>query len=137
MIRRRQFLAKAGSILSLPFLRTALPGRAAESPAQNGDSLVFEEFASSCIDLGRYDAKSRQLMVRFVGRKPERFYRYSNVPPEIWERLRKLNESGGVGGYLIETVVQNPKKFPFEELTVHKFTVTPGKKKAGTLVPAF
>ena len=137
MIRRRQFLAKAASILSLPFLLFALSGLAADVPGSSSESLVFEEFASSCIDLGHYDARAKQLTVRFVGRKPERFYRYSNVTPEIWEKLRKLNESGGVGGYLIETVVQNPKKFPFEELTIQKFTVRPGKKKAGTRVPAF
>ena len=137
MIRRRQFLAKAGSILGLPFLLHGLPGRAADAPTPSEGSLVFEEFASNCIDLGRYDVKAKQLTVRFVGRKLERFYRYSNVTPEIWEKMRQLNESGGVGGYLIETIVQNPKKFPFEELTVRKFTVTPGKKKAGTHVPAF
>ena len=136
MIRRRQFLARAGSILGLPFFLRAPPGWAAEVPTPSEGTPTFEEIASSCIDLGRYDAKAKQLTVRFVGRKPGRFYRYSNVTPEIWEKLRKLNESGGVGGYMIETVVQNPKKFPFEELTIHKFTVTPGKKKAGTRVPA-
>ena len=137
MIRRRQFLAKAGSLLGLPILLHALSGRAADAPTPGEDFLVFEEFASNCIDLGHYDLKAKQLTVRFVGRKLERFYRYSNITPEIWEKLRKLNDSGGVGGYLIETVVQNPKKYPFEELTIHKFTVTPRKEKAGTRVPAF
>ena len=131
MIHRRQFLAKAGSILGLPFLWPALTGRAAETPARGKDLMVFEEFASNCIDLGCYDAKTRQLTVRFVGRKPEKFYRYSNVTPEIWAKLRKLNESGGVGGYLIETIVKEPQKFPFEELTIREFKVAPKKTKAG------
>ena len=94
---------------------------------------TFQEFQSSCIDLGCYDEKAKQLTVRFVNRNAERFYRYSNVPAEVWTRLRKLNETGGVGEYLNETIVQHREKFPFEELTIRKFKTIPipGKKKAG------
>lgn len=132
MINRRQFLAKAGSILSLLSLWLALNGRAAEVPAPAlGESWTFEEFASSCIDLGHYDAKKGQLTVRFVNKKTERFYRYSNVRTEVWVKMRQLNESGGVGGYLIETIVQEPKKYPFEELTIREFKITPKKRRIG------
>ena len=62
--------------------------------------------------------------MRFTGRKLDRFYRYSNVPPEVWEKLRVLNKSGGVGGYLNETIVQHPKLFPFEVLTIQEFKVS-------------
>lgn len=90
----------------------------------------FQQFESSCIDLGHYDEKVRQLTVRFVNRNTERFYRYSNVPAEIWKRLNVLNESGGVGEYLNETIVQHPEKYPFEELTIRTFKTIPQKKKA-------
>ena len=93
--------------------------------------LTFQEFESSCIDLGHYDAKAKQLTVRFVNRNTERFYRYSNVPAEVWKRLNQLNETGGVGEYLNETVVQHPEKFPYQELTIHKFKTIPKKKRAG------
>ena len=131
MISRRQFFTKAGSILSLPFLWSGSGGWAAEVSRIGRDLPVFEEFESSCIDLGRYDPKARQLTVRFVGRKPDRFYRYSNVPPEVWSKLRQLNQSGGVGEYLNDTVVKDPRKFPFEELAIRDFKTAPKRKKAG------
>ena len=124
MIERRQFLAQAGSILSLPFFWLALEGWAVEIPVPAEGSWTFEEFASSCIDLGHYDPKRRQLTVRFVNKKTERFYRYSNVLPDVWAKMRRLNESGGVGSYLTETIVQHPQKYPFEELIIRQFKTT-------------
>ena len=131
MIGRRQFLAKAGSILSLPFLWSGLRGWAADASKRAEEPPVFESFSSSCIDLGRYDAKARELTVRFVGRKPDRFYRYSNVPREFWEKLLRLNEAGGVGACLNDTLVRDPKQFPFEELRLKEYKIVPEKKKAG------
>jgi len=135
MIGRRQFLAKAGSLMSLPFLWSGWEAWAAEVSQTGGDFPVFEEFSSSCIDLGRYDAKARQLTVRFVNPKPEtkaeKFYRYSNVPREVWEKLLQLNEAGGVGAYLNDTIVKDPKQFPFDELRIKEFKIAPKKKKAG------
>ena len=128
MIDRRQFLTGAGSILSLPFFCLAPDGWAAQAPAQSKVMWIFEEFASSCIDLGRYDPKTQQLTVRFVNKKTDKFYRYSNVRPEVWKKLRELNESGGVGGYLNDQVVQYPKKFPFEELIIGDFKTVSTKK---------
>jgi hypothetical protein len=128
MIGRRQFLIRAGSLAGLPFFFSISSLRSAtESPSN--DKPAFEAFASSCIDLGSYVAKTRELTVRFTGRKLDRFYRYSNVPPEVWEKLRALDKSGGVGGYFNETVVQQPKLFPFEVLIIHEFKVN---KSVGT-----
>jgi hypothetical protein len=93
--------------------------------------LTFQEFESSCIDLGHYDEKAKELTVRFVNRNRERFYRYSKVPTEVWTKLKALNETGGVGEYLNETVVQDPEKYPFKELTIRSFKTIPKKKKAG------
>ena len=138
MNNHRKSLAKAGSILSLLSLWLALNGRTAEALAPTpGESWTFQEFASSCIDLGHYDAKKGQLTVRFVSKKTERFYRYSNVRTEIWAKMRQLNESGGVGGYLIETIVKDPKKYPFKELTIREFKVTPKKKNGASSQPTF
>jgi hypothetical protein len=134
MTGRRQFLAKAGSFLSLPFLFSDWESLAAEVSRTVEEIMVFEPFSSSCIDLGRYDTKAKQLTVRFVDPKKMsgRFYRYSNVPREIWEKLRQLNEAGGVGGFLNDTIVKDPKRFPFEELRIKEFTMAPQKKKAGS-----
>lgn len=99
--------------------------------AEKKTMLAFQEFESSCIDLGHYDPKSRELTVRFVNRNSERFYRYSNVSAEIWNKLNTLNEKGGVGEYLNETVVQHPEKYPYHELSIQKFKTIPRKKKAG------
>ena len=118
MIRRRQFLITAGSIVGLPFffpIPTLLS--AGENPPGKVPT-VFEKFTSSCIDLGNYVPETKELIVRFTGRKPDRFYRYSNVTPEIWEKLRTLDKSGGVGIYFNETIVQHPKLFPFEVMTI-------------------
>jgi hypothetical protein len=133
MIGRRQFMAKAGSLVSLPFLlaTAAFFQSGANSSAKEDAVPTFQEFESSCIDLGHYDSKKKELTVRFIGKKPERFYRYSDVPAEIWKKLNALNEKGGVGEYLNETVVQHPEKFPYEELTIQKFKTIPKKKKAG------
>ncbi len=124
MIRRRQFLTTAGSIAGLPFFLsiTTLLAAAEKPPAKV--PTVFEEFTSSCIDLGSYAPQAKELTVRFIGRKPDRFYRYSNVPPEIWENLRTLEKSGGVGSYLNETIVHHPKLFPFEVLKIQGFKVS-------------
>ena len=135
MIGRRQFLAQAGSILSLPFLWRALEGRAEEVRPPTGPARTFQPFASNCIDLGHYDQKKRELTVRFVNKKTERFYRYSNVPSAVWTKMRKLNESGGVGRYFTETIVHHPKNYPFEELTIRDFKVTPAKKPSSTNSP--
>jgi hypothetical protein len=102
MIRRRQFLIRAGSLAGLPFLFSISSLWAAAVKPSRQAPPVFEEFTSSCIDLGRYVPESRELTVRFTGRKPDRFYRYSNVPPEIWEKLRA----------------------PFEVLTIQEFKVS-------------
>ena len=123
MIRRRQFLITAGSIVGLPFffpIPTLLS--AGEKPPGKVPT-VFEKFTSSCIDLGSYAPQTKELTVRFTGRKPDRFYRYSNVPPEMWEKLRALDKSGGVGSYLNETIVQQPKLFPFEVFEIRGFQV--------------
>lgn len=138
MIRRCQFLITAGSILGLPFLFSphSLLTKAAEP--QNTVPLTFEQFASSCIDLGSYAPRKRELTVHFTGRNPGRFYRYSNVKPEVWEKLLALNKSGGVGSYLNETIVQHPESFPFEVVRIQEFKISkaaqnerPKKQKAG------
>ena len=123
---------KAGSAMGLPFLLLAgiLLVSSATFAAEKKTVLAFQEFESSCIDLGHYDAKTKELTVRFVNRNVERFYRYSNVPAEIWKKLNGLNETGGVGEYLNETVVQHPEKYPYKELTIHSFKTIPKKKKA-------
>ena len=129
----RQIFAKAGLIVSLPFLLPAapLPPFGASSLAKEKALIIFSEFESSCIDLGFYDEKRRQLTVRFVNRNTERFYRYSNVPGRVWKKLNALNQTGGVGNYLNETVVQHPQKYPFEELTIQSFKTLSKKQKAG------
>jgi len=133
MTSARQMNAKAGSIASLPFLLlTALLFLSDFSSAvEEKLVLTFQEFESSCIDLGHYDAEARKLTVRFVNRKSERFYRYSNVPRNVWVKLQSLNETGGVGNYLHETILGNSAKYPYEEVTLHSFTTVPRKKKAG------
>jgi len=127
-------IGKAGSRTSLPFLflvtLTALV--VCSTPAQTNHEAVprFQEFQSSCIDLGNYDADKRQLTVRFVNRKAERFYRYSNVEPEIWTKLQALNERGGIGSYLHETILADAKKHPHEEVTIRRFETVRQKKRA-------
>lgn len=113
-------------LVILIFLQSGIDARAEEKTV-----LTFQEFESSCIDLGHYDAKAKELTVRFVNRNIERFYRYSNVPAELWKKLTALNETGGVGEYLNETIVQHPEKYPFKELTIRSFKTMPKKKKAG------
>lgn len=124
MIRRRQFLITAGSVAGLQFFFSISSVRAAADKTTSKVPPVFETFTSSCIDLGNYIPKTKELTVRFTGRKPDRFYRYSNVPLEMWEKIRVLDKSGGVGGYLNETIVQHPKVFPFEVLTIQEFKVS-------------
>ncbi|HLA95330.1 MAG TPA: KTSC domain-containing protein [Pyrinomonadaceae bacterium] len=133
MIDRRRFIGKAGSLASLPFLLFGIFLLRCEVSLAEEEkvTLTFQEFKSSCIDLGHYDSKRRQLTVRFVNRNAERFYCYQNVPRDVWRRLEALNESGGVGNYLNETVVQHPHKYPFQELSLRKFrTVATKTKKA-------
>jgi hypothetical protein len=134
MIGVRTFAAKAGSPLNLPFflfgaflLLSVVAGETAEMKPER----AFTQFKSSCIDLGSYDAKAKQLTVRFVNRNPGRFYCYSNVPSSIWTKLRTLNKSGGVGEYLNEAVVQRPEKYPFREIKIREFTKASETKKSG------
>ena len=130
----RRAIAQAGPTMGLPFFLLAILiflQSGIDLSAKEDAVLTFQEFESSCIDLGHYDAKAKQLTVRFVNRNAERFYRYSNVPAEIWKKLNTLNETGGVGEYLNETVVQQPEKYPFKELTISSFKSVPKKKKAG------
>jgi hypothetical protein len=115
-------------MMGLPFL--FLAGSSPRLRAAEKAALTFQEFESSCIDLGHYDEKTKHLTVRFVGRNTERFYRYSNVPAEVWAKLLSLNETGGVGNYLNETIVRHRDKYPFEELTLRSFNSVPKKKKA-------
>ena len=129
----RQIFAKAGSIVSLPFLLLAVT-----VPSFSVSSLAKEEtlptFPRIRIQLHRswlYDEKARQLTVRFVNRSTERFYRYSNVPAKVWKKLNALNQSGGVGSYLNDTVVQHPEKYPFSELRIQRFKTVPKNKRAG------
>ena|SRR5215203_1992798 len=126
-------ISKAGPKTGLPFLLWLgiflLSGESLR--AEGKDVITFQEFESSCIDLGHYDAKAKELTVRFVNRNTERFYCYSNVPAEIWKKLNALNETGGVGEYLNETIVHWPEKYPFKELTIKSFKTIPKKKKAG------
>ena len=133
MSAKREIFAKAGSIMGLPFLLfVAVFLQSHVSFAAKDEAvLTFQEFQSSCIDLGHYDAKAQQLTVRFVNRNRERFYRYSNVPEEIWRKLKALNETGGVGEYVNEAVVRHPEKYPFKELSIRSFKTLPIKKKAG------
>lgn len=127
MTRALQSVLGAGSIRGLPCLLLVLLclPPAAFPAAGPGPLLTFHEFQSSCIDLGHYDAGKRELTVRFVGRKTDRFYRYSNVPAPVWKKLRALNESGGVGSYLNETVVAHRDQHPFVELTLQRFKIEP------------
>jgi hypothetical protein len=133
MFSAGQRLAKAGSAMGLPFLLLAgiLLAPHVTPAAQEKTGLAFQEFESSCIDLGHYDARAKQLTVRFVNRNTERFYRYSNVPAAIWKKLKALNETGGVGEYLNETIVQHPEKYPYQELVIRQFKTIPKKKRAG------
>ena len=131
MIGKHSVATRAGSSLNLPFLLLAccLLGATFCRGAEEKRALAFNEFESSCIDLAHYEPESKQLTVRFVNRNTNRFYRYSNVPSAIWEKLKELNAQGGVGEYLNETIVQHPNKFPFQELTIQTFTRIPAKKK--------
>jgi len=117
--------------MSLPFLFSVvlLLQSGVSSPAEEKAVITFQEFESSCIDLGHYDAKANKLTVRFVGKKPDRFYCYSNISAEVWKKLNALNDKGGVGEYLNETVVQHPEKYPFKEITISSFKTIPKKKK--------
>ena len=127
-------MVKAGPTRGLPFflLTILIFFRFGLELSANEDAvLTFQEFKSSCIELGHYDAKAKKLTVRFVNRNTERFYCYSNVPAEVWKKLNSLNETGSVGEYLNETVVQQSEKYPFKELTIRSFKKIPKKKKAG------
>jgi hypothetical protein len=129
----RQIFAKAGLFMSLPFLLfiVNLSPFCASSLAKEEVLPAFQEFESSCIDLGCYDEKARQLTVRFLNREPDRFYRYSNVPSRIWRKLNMLNRTGGVGGFLNDAVLQHAEQYPFKELTILNFKIIPKSKKAG------
>jgi hypothetical protein len=125
-------MSQAGPRLGLPFLiLIGLLFAGLGFGEEDKGVIAFQEFESSCIDLGHYDEKARQLTVRFVNRNTERFYCYSNIPASIWEKLRTLNETGGVGSYLNDTVVRHPEQYPFKELNIRKFKTIPPKRKAG------
>jgi hypothetical protein len=94
--------------------------------------LTFRAFKSSCIGLGRYDPGKKELTVQFNNRDPQRSYRYSKVSSTIWKKLNVLNQTGGVGEYFNETVVQHPERYPFEEITVRSFNGTRKSKKPKT-----
>lgn len=113
--------------MSLPFLLAAALCFPVAPRAGGAESRAptFHEFDSTCIDLARYDAKTRELTVHFAGKHPERFYRYSKVPVAVWKKLQALNLTGGVGNYLNETVVARPEKHPFQEVTVRSFKTVP------------
>src|SRR5688572_21692385 len=98
-------MVKAGPARDLPFFLLAILiflQSGVDLSAKEDAVLTFQEFESSCIDLGHYDAKAKELRVRFVNRSTERFYCYSNVPVEVWKKLNSLNETGSVGEYLNE-----------------------------------
>lgn len=128
-----QKCGKAGSRKSLPFLLLFigwLLATGSRLPAAER-ALQFQAFESSCIDLGHYEAKQKKLTVRFVNRKPDQFYRYSNVPATVWKELLRLNEKGGVGNYLHETLLNDPKKYPYEVVNIKTMTTNQKSKKAG------
>ena len=93
--------------------------------------LAFQQVESTCIDLAHYNAKAKQLTVRYVDRDTDRFYRYSKVPGSIWKKLLQLNQTGGVGNYFVSTIQQHPEEYPFEKILILKFKVIPKKKRAG------
>ena len=132
-MRSQRPYSQAGPATGLPLflLLGWLAGLCFSLGAEPTVRWTFQEFTSSCIDLGHYDAKTMQLTVRFVSRHTGRFYRYSNVSAEVWTKLNALNETGGMGGYFNETVVQYPNKYPFKELIIPSFDKIPTKKKAG------
>jgi hypothetical protein len=95
-------------------------------------ALTFQVFGSSCIDLGHYDGRKKQLTVRFINPDPRRFYRYSSVPMSKWKKLNSLNQRGGVGTYLNETLVQHPEKYPVQEISIPSFQAVLKSKKPKT-----
>jgi hypothetical protein len=125
MTSRRRFLAKAGSRVSLPFLLAALltVEQRLSAGTVEDQVLEFHSITSTCIDLARYDAKRKQLTVRYVGSDEDEFYRYDKVLPAIWERIMTLNKTGGVGTYFVTTVQQHPEQFPFQKMTIRSFKI--------------
>ena len=121
--------------MGLPFLLLALYFFQTHVCWGAGEKVVpaFQEIESTCIDRAHYDAKGKQLTVRFVARDTDRFYRYSKIPAEIWNKIKVLNEGGdgSVGNYFTRTVVQQPEKYPFEKISIQQFKTIPRKKKAG------
>ncbi len=95
-MRRDRLSVKAGSFKSLPFLLYAglLLSANLQLKSVVTNLLEFQKFGSSCIDLGGYDTSRKTLTVRFVNRDKSRFYCYTNVPPEIWKNLERLNQNG-------------------------------------------
>jgi hypothetical protein len=91
----------------------------------------FRSINSTCIDLAHYQTNRHQLTVRFTNGNKERFYRYSKVPTNVWNRILELDVKGkgGVGTYFVETVVEHPKEYPFEVIWLNEPPLE--KKKAG------
>ena len=129
----RQICSKAGPVAGLPFL--LLVGFFLQASvnllSKENEVLTFQAIESTCIDLAHYDAKTRQLIVRYVDQDDDRFYRYTNIPAGIWKSLEELNETGGVGNYFVTTVQRHPEKYPFEKISLREFKVLPKKKKTG------
>jgi len=123
---------RAGSMAGLPFLLLGwLVVTTFTLAAADIQPLQFRRFNSTCIDLAHYDQKARKLTVRYTGKKADHFYRYANVSPKTWQKLRSLNETGGVGKFMNETLVAKPKEHPYEEVTLADFKVIPENRKAG------
>lgn len=120
--------------MGLPFLLVAalFLQSGVSSLGKDGPVLSFQEIESTCINLAYYDAKTKQLTVRFVDRDTDRFYRYSKVPTKVWRKIKSLNESdGSVGNYFTSTVVQHPEKYPFEKIFIQKFKTIPTSNRVG------
>ena len=120
--------ARAGQTLGLLFLLlTAIAATAADASHP-----VFLPVTSTCIDMASYETNRHELTVRFTGGSKDKFYRYANVPTNIWSQILELNRKGaGVGTYFVETVVNQPKRFPYEIVWMPSSTNQAKSKKAG------
>lgn len=116
---------KAGSKWSLPFLFVAAAAISSEL-----SDVKFRAISSTCIDRAHYETNRQELTVRFTNGDRNRFYRYTKVSTNVWNRILELDAKGkgGVGTYFVETVVEHPKEFPFKVLWLEDRP--PTKKKA-------
>ena len=131
MTSNQQTVIKADPALGLILLLCFLLGAAvglADAPTRP----QFDSIDSTCIDLACYNSSRQELTVRFVNRQRDRFYTYSSVTTNVWQKLKTLDASGAsVGAYFIETVVKHPEKYSFKEIRITDYEVVPSKKKAG------